>query len=145
MKPSKVDAVFQDGDEIKLGDITMTALLTNGHTRGSTTFVMKVIDNGQTYTVVFPNGTSINPGYRLIKNPSYPGIGDDFSRTLGILEALKPDIWLMPHNETYGYESKLARAAQEGVKAWSDPEGYQKWLLPVREKFEATVKRERGE
>src|SRR5204863_5113667 len=46
-EPAKVDFVFHDGDEIKLGDVTLKALLTNGHTKGSTTFLMKVVDGGK--------------------------------------------------------------------------------------------------
>ena len=94
-----MDTVFRDEDEIKLGDITITALLTPGHTKGSTTYVMNVVEDGKTYTVVFPDGTSVNPGYRVARNPSYKGIEDDFRRTFRTLEGLKPDIWLAPHNE----------------------------------------------
>ena len=141
-EPAKVDRTFRDGEEIKLGDVTLRALLTNGHTRGSTTFVMKVLDDGKTYSVVFPNGTSINPGYRLTKNPSYPGIADDYRRTLRILAALEPDIWLLPHNEAYGFDGKLAHAAQEGAKAWVDPTGYRNWVVAQRQKFDATLDKE---
>lgn len=144
-EPAKVDWVFKDEEEIKLGDVSMTAILTSGHTQGSTTFVMKVTENGKAYSVVFPNGTSVNPGYRVVKNPSYEGIGDDFRRTLRILEALQPDIWLMPHNDAYGYEAKLARSAKERGTAWVDPEGYRKWVAVQREKFDAAVEKERGE
>lgn len=143
-EPAKVDSVFNDGDEIKLGDITLKALLTNGHTRGSTTFLMNVVDNGQSYAVAFPNGTSINPGYRVVRNPSYPGIADDLRRTVTILEALKPDIWFYAHNETHAYDAKLARAPKEGVKAWVDPEGYAKWVAAQKEKLEATIAAESG-
>ena len=134
--PVRVDTVFKDGDEIKLGDISMLALLTNGHTRGSTSFVMKIVDKGKTYSVLFPNGTSVNPGYRLNKDPSYPGIADDFRRTYGILERLEPDIWLYAHNETHDYEAKLARSVKEGTQAWVDPAGYQKWVAKQRARFD---------
>jgi metallo-beta-lactamase class B len=140
----KVDRVLRDGEIIKLGDVAITALLTNGHTHGSTTFVTNVVDGGKVYTVVFPNGTSINPGYRLVVNPSYPGIADDYRRTLHILEMFKPDIWLGLHAEWYDPEGKRARAATEGVKAWVDPEGYRRWVVGEREKFEATVNKELG-
>src|SRR6185295_9178172 len=105
-EPAKVERTFKDGEVIKLGDIEITALLTPGHTQGSTTFVMNITDkdgNGKDtkYNVVFPNGTSVNPGYRLIKQPSYPRIADDYRRTMRVLEALKPDVWLHPHNEAY--------------------------------------------
>jgi len=65
--------VFGDGDVIKLGDVAITALLTNGHTRECTTFVTNVVDSGRVDTVVFPNGLSINPGYRLAKNHGQRG------------------------------------------------------------------------
>ncbi len=141
-EPAKVDQVFDHGDKIKLGNLTITALLSSGHTRGSTTFVTAVENGGQTYNVVFPSSASINPGYRLGKNPSYPGIEDDYRRTLQVLESLKPDIWLALHNESFDFDAKRMRAAQAGVKAWVDPDGYRKWVATQREKFMATVDRQ---
>lgn len=140
--PEKVDQVFADGDQIRLGDVTLTAMLGAGHTKGSTIFAMKVKDGDQEYSVLFPNSASINPGYRLSKNPSYPGIEGDYRRTLETLESLHPDIWLMPHTDSFNYEAKLARSAKEGAKAWVDPEGYRKWVAVQRQKFDATLARE---
>ena len=74
-----MDSVFKDEDEINSGDVAMTALLTNGHTKGSTTFVMEVVDEGKDYVVVFPNGTSVDPlAIDSVKNPSYEGISAIF-------------------------------------------------------------------
>lgn len=143
-EPVKADWAFNDGDIIKLGDVAITALLTPGHTKGSTTYVTNVVDNGKVYTVVFPNGTSINPGYRVAKDESYPGISADYRRTLRTLETLKPDIWLDAHTDAYDFESKLARSASEGVKAWVDPEGYRQFVVAKRENFETTVNQELG-
>jgi metallo-beta-lactamase class B len=143
-EPVKADQVFGDGETLKIGDVAITALLTNGHTKGSVTYVTNVVDGGKVHTVVFPNGLSINPGYRVAKDPSYPGIQENYRRTLRTLEILKPDIWLAPHTETYDFEGKLARSATEGVKAWVDPEGYRRWLIAQRENLEATVDRELG-
>ena len=123
----KVDRVLRDGDTIEIGDVQLTAHLTPGHTRGSTTWVANIVDGGKAYMVAFPAGAGFNPGYRLVKNPSYPGIADDYRRTHHVLEMLKPDIWLAQHNEYYDLEGKRARAATEGVKAWIDPEGYRRW------------------
>ena len=116
-----MDTVFRDGDEITLGDIAIRALLTPGHTKGSTTYVMKVVDGGKAYTVVFPDGTSVNPGYSVGRNPSYKGIVDDYRRTFRTLEGLKPDIWLAPHNDVDRLDGKLTRAAKDGAEAWVDP------------------------
>jgi len=144
-EPAKVERVFADGDEIQLGNVTLKSLLTAGQTRGSTTFTLNVASDGQTYSVAFPNGTSINPGYRLLNKPSYAGIADDYRRTLVTLDSLKPDIWLMPHNEAYDFAAKRARAAREGAKAWVDPAGYRKWVVAQREKFDATIAKEAKE
>src|SRR5436190_20674867 len=40
--PTKVDRVLHDGDEVKLGDAALVAHLTPGHTRGCTTWTMRV-------------------------------------------------------------------------------------------------------
>ena len=142
--PPRVTRVFGDGTVLQLGDVSVTALLTSGHTRGSTTFVTEVEDAGTRYTVVFPSGLGIDPGYRMARDPSYPGIGDNYLRTLRILETLTPDIWLAPHNESYDYERKRARAPREGAAAWVDPEGYRRWLRVQRVSLETAVTRELG-
>jgi metallo-beta-lactamase class B len=105
---------------------------------------VNVVDGGKIYSVVFPDGTSINPGYRIAIDPSYPGIGDDFRRTFHTLEMLKPDIWLSSHTVMFDFEGKRARAATEGAKAWVDPEGYRLFVAAQRGKFEAEVNKEMG-
>ena len=98
-----------------------------------------ITDNGKTYNVVFPNGLSVNPGYRLASEGSYPGIAANYRRTLQVLDSLRPDIWLAPHNETYNFEQKRARAEKEGASAWVDPEGYQQWLVDQRKEVEDAI------
>jgi metallo-beta-lactamase class B len=140
----KVDRILRDGDQIKMGDVLFTAYHTPGHTRGATTWVTNVVVDGKAYVVVFPDGAGFNPGYRLAKNPSYPGIEDDYRRTHHILEMLKPDIWLAQHNEYYDLEGKRKRAETEGVKAWIDPEGYRRFIAGKKRAFEDEVDEELG-
>jgi metallo-beta-lactamase class B len=140
----KVDRVLRDGDIIKMGDVVLTAYHTPGHTRGATTWVANVVQDGRPYVVVFPDGAGFNPGYRLVKNPSYPGIADDYRRTHHMLEMLKPDIWLAQHNEYYDLEGKRKRAQTEGVKAWIDPEGYRRFIAGKKRAFEDEVDLELG-
>jgi metallo-beta-lactamase class B len=141
--PAKVDMPVNDGDEIKLGDVTIKALLTAGHSQGDTTYVMKHTDEGKEYTVVFPDGTSVNPGYRLVNNPSYPGIMEDYQRTLTTLESLKSDIWLSPHNDTTNFDAKRAKSATEGIKAWVDPDGFKNWVATQRRNIENAINTEK--
>ena len=78
--PVTADRVLKDGDTVSLGNITMTARLGAGHTQGATTWITTVEDEGRSYSVVFPCCTAVNPTYRLVKNPSYPGIAEDYRR-----------------------------------------------------------------
>jgi metallo-beta-lactamase class B len=139
---AEVDRVLRDGDTVRLGDVVMTALHMPGHTRGDTAWMTTVTDNGKAYTVVWPDGTSVNPGYRVARNPSYPGIGDDFRRNFARLELLRPDIWLVSHTDRFGLEEKRARAATEGAAAFVDPEGYRQYIVEQRAAFEEQVTRE---
>ncbi|MGL9618469.1 subclass B3 metallo-beta-lactamase [Bradyrhizobium sp. U531] len=141
---AKVDRVLRDGDSIKMGDVLLTAYHTPGHTRGATTWVANLVVDGKSYVVVFPDGAGFNPGYRLAKDPSYPGIADDYRRTHHALEMLKPDIWLAQHNEYYDLEGKRERAKTEGVKAWIDPEGYRRFIVGKKRAFEDEVDEELG-
>jgi metallo-beta-lactamase class B len=143
--PVRVARILHDGDILEHGGIALTVMLTPGHTQGSTSFAMSIAEGEKMLSVVFPNGASVNPGYRVSKNPSYPGIGDDFQRTFRVFESLAPDIWLSPHTETIAFEAKLARAAKDGASAWIDREGYKKWIAAQREKFEAAVESEANE
>ncbi len=142
--PVKVDRVLRDGDTLRMGDVVLTAYLTPGHTRGSTTWVATVTADGRPYVVAFPDGAGFNPGYRLLKNPSYPGIADDYRRTHHFLEMLRPDIWLAQHNEYYDLEGKRARAKTEGVRAWIDPEGYRRFVAGKKRAFEDQLDKELG-
>jgi metallo-beta-lactamase class B len=46
--PVITDRMLQDGDRVELGGVTMTAHLTPGHTKGCTTWTMKVKDRSET-------------------------------------------------------------------------------------------------
>ena len=140
--PVKVDVVLKDGDTITLGGVSLTALRTPGHTPGCATYTMSVTDKGKTYAVVFPGSTTVNPGTRLVKNPSYPGIADDFRRTFDRLASLKPDIFLAAHASFFDLEGKRARMKTEGAAAFVDRDGYRRLHAQKREAFEAAVKAE---
>jgi len=138
----RADHVLKDGDTVSLGGVRLTAWLTPGHTRGTTTWMTTVEDGGRSYVVVFPDGTTVNPGTHLVRNPSYPGITSDYRRTLAFLATLHPDIYLAFHSEFFNPAGKRGRADSEGVKAWVDPNGYARWIAEQTANFEKLVAQE---
>jgi metallo-beta-lactamase class B len=102
----KVDRVFNDSDKIELGGTELTAHLTPGHTKGSTSYTLDIAEGGRTYHVLIANLGTINPGTVLLHNPEYPAIADDYARTFRILRELPCDVFLTSHASQFGLFSK---------------------------------------
>src|ERR1700677_3317718 len=87
--PARVDRVLHDGDTVTLGNVTLTAHRTAGHTRGCTTWTFRTHIPGepapQLRQVVIVGGPWPLSQYRLVATPghpaSYPGIEADFAQT----------------------------------------------------------------
>jgi metallo-beta-lactamase class B len=130
-----VDQVLHDGEELKLGGMVLVAHLTPGHTKGCTTWTMKVQDNGKTYNVVIVGSPNVNPGYKLLNNATYPGIAADYERTFRVLKALPCDIFLGAHGSYFDLETKYAQQKKDGLAAFIDPEGYAKYVADREQAF----------
>ena len=141
-KLAKVDRVLHDGDQVKLGDAVLVAHLTPGHTKGCTTWTTKVQDGGRTYDVVIVGSPNVNSGYRLVKNPLYPQIAQDYERTFRTLKSLPCDIFLGAHGDYYGMESKFARLKSGGPNPFIDPQGYQAYVAEREEAFRTELKKQ---
>ena len=55
-----------------LGGTVLTAHKTPGHTKGCTTWTLKVKDGGKDLDVVIVGSPNVNPGYVLVGNAKYP-------------------------------------------------------------------------
>jgi metallo-beta-lactamase class B len=133
--PVKVDRIVADNEEVKLGGIVLTAHLTPGHTRGATTWTMQVAGTGaRPWDVVFYSSATINPGTRLVVDPSYAGIAADLAHTFAQLRALPCDIFFAPHGGQFAMADKFARLDRgEGAAALVDPAGWRQ-LIDAAEK-----------
>ncbi|WGD54715.1 BJP family subclass B3 metallo-beta-lactamase [Bradyrhizobium sp. CB1650] len=104
----KVDRAVKEGDKVTLGDTTLTAHATPGHSPGCTSWEMTVKDGSKDRKVLFfCSGTvALN---RLVGQPTYPGIVDDYRATYAKAKAMKIDVLLGPHPEVYGMQDKRAQ------------------------------------
>jgi metallo-beta-lactamase class B len=141
---TRVERVLKDGDEVRLGDAVLVARLTPGHTKGCTTWTMKVREGGRDRDVVIVGSPNVNAGYRLVGNPSYPGIADDFDRTFKILKALPVDYFLGAHGSYFNLEAKYARLKEGEVSPFIDPAGYRAYVLEREQAFRAELARQKG-
>jgi len=138
-RPTKVDRVLHDGDEVKLGGTVLTAHLTPGHTKGCTTWTMKVQDGGKSYDVVIVGSPNVNSGYKLVNNKKYPGIAEDYARTFRVLKSLHCDIFLGAHGEYYGMDGKLPQMKAGGPNVFIDPEGYRAYVADREKAYLAAL------
>jgi metallo-beta-lactamase class B len=126
--PVKVDRVLHDGDTVKLGGTTLVAHLTPGHTKGCTTWTTQVTENGRLLNVVIVGSPNVNPGYRIVNNPKYPGQAKDYEKTFAVLKSLPCDVFLGAHGAYFGLKAKYQKYRTEGPKAFVDPDGYKAYV-----------------
>ncbi len=127
-KPHPIDHILHDGEEVKLGGSTLVAHLTPGHTKGCTTWTMKVREGDKTYDVVIVGSVNVNPGYILVGNKAYPQIADDYAHSFQVLRGLPCDIFLGAHGAYYGMTAKYAKLQPGGPNPFIDPAGYRAYL-----------------
>jgi len=143
-KPCKVDRVLHDGDEVKLGGVTLVAHLTPGHTRGCTTWTLRAESGGKTVDVVIVGSPNVNPGYRLAGNDAYPEIADDFAKTFEVLKKLPCDVFLGAHGGYYGMIEKYDRMKKAAEpNPFVDPEGYRRFVAQKEQIFRDTLAEQR--
>jgi len=137
-KVHPIDRVLHDGDEVKLGGTTLVAHLTPGHTRGCTTWTMKVEEGGKTYDVVIIGSMGVNPGYKLVNNPDVPGIADEYKRGFKVLRSLKCDVPLGSHPAMFNLADKYPKLGK-GANPYIDPAGYKAELDIVEGVFTSVL------
>jgi metallo-beta-lactamase class B len=148
--PVHVDRILHDADTVSLGDVTLTAHKTAGHTRGCTTWTMRSHIPGEPATtmrnIVIVGGTGFWSEYHFVATPghpaSYPGIVQDFQQTFSVLRALPCEVFLGAHGVYFDMLGKLKRYPQEGPRVFIDPAGYKEYVADAQETFEKALSKQ---
>jgi metallo-beta-lactamase class B len=143
-RPHPIDKVLHDGDEVTLGGSTLVAHLTPGHTRGCTTWTMKVQDGGKTYNVVIIGSMGVNAGTKLINNPQVPDIVEEYKRGFKVLHGLACDVPLGSHPAMYNLAEKYPKLGK-GPNPFIDPQGYQAEVKIEETAFQAVLAEQQRE
>lgn len=126
----KVDRVLKDGDKVTLGDTTLTAWKTAGHTPGATSLEWMQTENGKPYNVVLV-------GSQFTAIEGYPGVREDQIRTWNRYLSLKADVWVGGHTWQHDQKSKYATMVygDRSVNPFYDPQGYRELVAARSEEF----------
>ena len=138
-----VDRIIKDGEQLSLGGTVLTAHVMPGHTRGCTTWTAPVSEAGKTYNVLFYCSTSV-PGYKLVNNPVYPQIAEDYQRSFVIAQRLPCDVFLANHAGFFHMHDKLARGKPGARNPFIDPAEYRAFVRNSEREFENELRRQRA-
>lgn len=135
--PVTVDRRLHDGDTVALGGVTMTAILTAGHTRGCTTWTTAARFAGRIRKVVFPCSLSV-AGNKLYGNKTYPDIVADYRASFKRLGAMKADIVLTAHPELSDVMARKANGK------WLTPDLLPKMVAESKAAFDKELLKQRA-
>lgn len=108
---------FADGETLKVGQISITAHLTPGHTPGGTSWTWRSCEANRCLDLVYAD--SLSPasadGFKFTHNHEYPNAIQDFHKSFSFLRTTPCDILLTPHPDASGIWERL-EARKKGVQ-----------------------------
>ncbi|WP_040547052.1 subclass B3 metallo-beta-lactamase [Pedosphaera parvula] len=143
--PVKADRILVDEEKVSLGKTTLTCHLTPGHTKGCTTWTMDTTEAGKVYHVLFFGSTSVLSDVKLVNNPKYPNIAEDYLHSYQKLKTLQCDVFLAPHGSFFGLSEKAEKLAQGGkTNPFIDSESYRNFIQKAENTFLEQLAQERA-
>jgi len=136
--PVKVDQNVAHNEKITLGDITLQAKLTPGHSPGCTSWVMTVEQGGTEYDVLFFGGASVAAN-RLVGPPQHPGIVEDYRLTFERTKNWRPDVLLSNHPFYFDLHAKRKRQLDGDSLAFVDDASFPKLIKRLSTDFEKAL------
>jgi metallo-beta-lactamase class B len=143
-RPVPVDRTLRDGEVLEFGGMRITTHLHPGHTEGSASYSFTHRANGRDYRVLLANMGSVNEGKKLLKDPTYPGVAEDFATTFFRQMAMQVDVWVAAHGSQYGLQEKFRPAQPYDPAAFVDPEGFLAAVTKFEQLYRAQLAAEGG-
>lgn len=136
--PVKVDGAIGDGTPIKLGGTTLVTHLTPGHTKGCTSWTMRV----DGLDVLFACSISV-ADQPLVPGKGYDAAVSDFRATFAKLKGMRADVFLNFHPMAFGMDAKRKKLAAGDARAFVDPGELRRRVDAAEAAFEAELKKQR--
>ena len=136
-EPVKPDRIVADGESVELAGVSLTAYLTPGHTKGCTSWSMRVDEASKDYDVLFLCGLTASL-YKLTSNDEYPNIVED-ERAFRKLRGMRPDVLLASHGFYFDLADKAARQKPGAANPFVDPDELCRHVSGMEKDFEEAL------
>lgn len=139
----KVDKSFGDGQKLKVGETTLVAHLTPGHTIGCTTWTTQVTEKGRPLNVTFPCSLSV-AGNALVGNKTHKAIAADYRAAFAKMRTLPTDVMLPSHEEQGELLAKRQKLLRGDPNAFIDPTELSKFVDGYEARFNQELARQQA-
>lgn len=136
-KPIKVDRVIADGEQVRLGGMSLQTVLTPGHTKGCTSWLTRDTLKGVDHSIFFLGSISVADN-RLINNKVAPNIVADYRKSFARAKAIQADILLIGHPPLINDENPTRKNDQP--ETFIDPTLLSRFVARFETSFENALK-----
>ena len=138
--------VVKDGQSVRVGEVSITAHLTPGHTPGGTTWSWRSCEGGRCLDIVYADSLTAvsDDGFRFTGDATRPGIVAAFRGSIATVAALPCDIVLTTHPGFVNLEAKWKRlVASSEANPFVDATGCRSYAGAMLKRLEDRVASER--
>jgi metallo-beta-lactamase class B len=143
---SKVRRV-RDGQTLRAGDVAVTVHHTPGHTPGAASWSWESCEGDRCLNMVYADSLNAvsDDNFRFTGDDRYPGVLEEFTRSLATVESLPCDILLAPHPEFTDLWARLERRSAGDADALIDDTACRRYVEAARRRLDLRVEREQAE
>jgi metallo-beta-lactamase class B len=130
-----------DGGTIELGDVTLVARYTPGHTPGATTWTWRSCEGARCVDMVYADSLSAvpGPGFRFSEDPA---LVRRLRASIAVVRALPCDVMVSTHPDASQVFRQLAASKQAGRQAFVDSGACHAYADNALQKLDARLRAE---
>jgi metallo-beta-lactamase class B len=133
---ARVDSVIVDGEDVRLGNLQLTAIATPGHTSGATSWRWESCDGGVCRTMVYADSLSpvSRDDYRF---SAHPDVVAAFRASIAKVGESRCEILLTPHPSASAMKARMT-----GEKPLFDTNGCQAYAAALTSRLDERLAKE---
>lgn len=142
--PVKAERLLHHGDSIVIGGTRIDVLHHPGHTKGSTSFLVKVKDEKRSWQILIANMPSILSETKLTGMPGYPNVGKDYAYTFESMKKISFDLWVASHASQFNLHTKRKPGESYHPEAFSTRSDFDDLLGHLEKEYQKRLKNEQS-